>query len=124
MSKSHFPVYQLEWSKSYARTHRWKEEVELLKEEMRRTLKFLEWKSSSWVSKASTFDPSLLTAFTEGLNAYAFRQADVFMSLRDHFLSLWQGLKVLERTPDYPAPISVHIEEVMQGVEGGDCEPR
>ena len=52
MFDASFLAYQFEWSKSYARTQRWQEEVGLLKEEMRRTLKFLKWKSSLWVVKS------------------------------------------------------------------------
>ena len=113
-------AYQVEWSKSYARAHRWQEEVELLKEEMRRTLEFLKWKSSLWAAKLSGHNHPSSSALCEGLNAYALRQADVFVSLRDHFLSLWQGLKALNNSPGCSAPTTVQIEEVMQGVEGGD----
>ena len=40
--------FRLEWSKAYARKARWSEEVKLLKEEMRRVLEFLKWKSTDW----------------------------------------------------------------------------
>ena len=118
-----FLAYQLEWSKSYARSQRWQEEVELLKEEMRRTLKFLEWKSSLWSSKA-LFRPDhpSSSALHEGLNAYALRQANVFTSLHDHFQSLWQGLKTLDSSSSEPAPATVQLEEMMQGVDGGDAD--
>ena len=118
-----FLAYQLEWAKCYARSQRWQEEVQLLKEEMRRTLEFLKWKSSRWSSKAlSKSDLSSSPALREGLNAYAYRQAAVFASLRDHFSSLWQGLKVLDSIPDQPAPVPVQFEEAMQGVNGGDVD--
>ena len=114
--------YQLEWSKSYARSQRWQEEVELLKEEMRRTLEFLKWKSSVWLTKTSlTSDQSTSSALREGLNAYAYRQADVFLSLHDRFLSLWQGLTVSSGAPDQ-APVPVQTEEAMAGVDGGDAD--
>ena len=115
-------AYQLEWSKSYARTQRWQEEVKLLKEEMRRTLEFLKWKSSLWVIKSSKSDPFLPSALSEGLRAYTFRQADVMMSLHNHFLSLWHGLEGLSNSPSDLAPFPAQLEEVMQGVEGGDIE--
>lgn len=118
-----FLAYQLEWSKCYARSQRWREEVELLKEEMRRTLEFLKWKSSHWSSR--TLSKSGLPsspALREGLNAYAHRQATVFTSLHDHFLSLWEGLKVLDTLAVQPAPVSVQSEEAMQGVDGGDVD--
>ena len=117
-----FLAYQLEWSKSYARSQRWQEEVGLLKEEMRRTLEFLKWKSSVWVTKSLTSHRHLSSAHHEGLSAYALRQADVFQSLRNHFLSLWRGLKGLDSSSNCPAPTPTQIEEAMQGVDGGDVD--
>ena len=116
------PAYQLEWSKSYARSERWNEERELLKEEMRRTLVFLKWKSSLWSAKTSELPSSLSPAVCEGLSAYAFRQAAVFTALHDHFSSLWQGFEVLTSSDDQPAPVPLQLEETMQGVEGGDVD--
>lgn len=127
-SSSDLPLaYRLEWSKSYARGQRWKEEVELLKEEMRRTLEFLKWKASCWRSKAPKTDPmtgtSLSPPVREGLTAYAFRQAAIFTSIHDRFLSLWRGVEALDASSDEPAPTPVQLEEAMQGVEGGDIGP-
>ncbi|KAG1844078.1 hypothetical protein DFJ58DRAFT_717693 [Suillus subalutaceus] len=42
------PDMQIEWCKARARVMRWAEEVELLKEEMRRILQFLEWDAQRW----------------------------------------------------------------------------
>ena len=39
-----------EYAKSRARVNRWKEEVLLVKEEMRRTVAFLLWKAKWWES--------------------------------------------------------------------------
>lgn len=118
-----FLEYQLEWSKSYARSKRWEEEVQLLKEEMWQTLEFFKWKSSLWSSKASLkLAPSSSSALGEGLSAYAFQQASIFMSLHHHFLSLWQGLKVLDSSPNQPTQVSLHLEEEMQGVNGGNTD--
>ena len=41
-------ILRTEWAKSRARTIRCKEEVMLLKEEMRRVTEFLGWKSQWW----------------------------------------------------------------------------
>ena len=117
-----FLAYQLEWSKSYARSRRWCEEVELLKEEMRQTLEFLKWKSSRWAAKALELNLSFSPALREGMSAYAFRQAVIFESLHDHFSSLWQGLRVLGSLPDQPVLISAQFEDEMQGVDGGDVD--
>jgi hypothetical protein len=97
----------------------------LLKEEMRRTLEFFKWKSASWVAKTSSsaftnmeLSPSPIVL--KGLIAYAFRQADVFLSLHNHFLSLWRGLTVLDNSANQLPPIPAGIEDTMQGVDGGD----
>ena len=39
---------RIEWCKARARANRWTEEVDLLKEEMRRTEQFLEWHANWW----------------------------------------------------------------------------
>ncbi|KAJ6494502.1 hypothetical protein C8R45DRAFT_1135355 [Mycena sanguinolenta] len=39
---------RIEWGKARARAHRWTEEVDLLEEEMRRILVFLQWKVDRW----------------------------------------------------------------------------
>ena len=118
-----FLAYQLEWLKCYARSQCWEEEVKLLKEEMQRTLKFLKWKSLLWLSKRLSKPlPSSPSALHEGLNAYASRQAAIFMSLHDHFFSLWQGLEVLDGSQDQLVPIHTQFEEVVQGVDGGDVD--
>lgn len=87
---------------------------------MRRTLEFLKWRSSRWAVKTLKFDRASSSPFHEGLAAYAFRQADIFLSLHNHFLSLWKGFKELDGTPDHPTPAPTQTEEAMQGVEGGD----
>ena len=91
---------------------------------MRRTLQFLKWKSSSWSAKASSsalIKPSPSPHVLEGLTAYAFRQAHVFLSLHDHFSSLWRGLTALDSSVDKLPPISTQTEDVMQGIEEGDA---
>jgi len=102
---------------------RWREELNLLKEEMRRTLEFLKWKSANWSAKASLSgfaEPPSSPLVCEGLRAYAFRQADVFLSLHDYFSSLWRGLRALKSSADQPPSAPTQLEEIMQGVDGGD----
>ena len=90
---------------------------------MRRTLEFLKWKSSSWFAKTSLkSNQSLAPALREGLNAYAFRQAEVFTSLHDHFFSLWRGLTASNGASNHLTPIPTQTEEAMEGVNGGDAD--
>ncbi|KIJ21909.1 hypothetical protein PAXINDRAFT_43335, partial [Paxillus involutus ATCC 200175] len=73
------------------RVHRWKEEVELLKEEMRRTEAFLEWHANWWddQAKVDKLPVSSDRQVVEGLVAYAKRQATLRRSLKDHFNTRW-----------------------------------
>ena len=120
---NNFTAYRLEWSKAYARSERWREEVMLLKEEMWCTLEFLKWRSTNWLDKASQSalkKPLPSPQVLEGLTAYAFQQADIFISLHDHFLSLWCSFASVDGSLDHPPLISTEIEDVMQGVDRGD----
>ena len=89
---------------------------------MQQTLEFLKWKSSCWAAKSPKHNQFMLSALCEGLTTYAFWQADVFMSLHNHFLSLWKGLKELNSSSDDSALVPVQTKEAMQGVEGGDMD--
>ncbi|KAF8218916.1 hypothetical protein L208DRAFT_1345665, partial [Tricholoma matsutake] len=73
----------VEWSKSQARKMRW-EEIELLKEEMHRTIVYYEWKVSWWLQ----LEPGLLTAknaIIHGVTAYAQKQAFFCKALAESF---------------------------------------
>ncbi len=39
---------RVDWSRAKARKNRWDEEVDLLREEMRRELRYLLWEKTSW----------------------------------------------------------------------------
>ncbi|KAJ6450350.1 hypothetical protein C8R47DRAFT_1329898 [Mycena vitilis] len=41
------------WSKAKARKTRWEEEVELLREEMKRVMRYLEWEAGTWDTRAA-----------------------------------------------------------------------
>jgi hypothetical protein len=82
---------RVEWAKTQARAHRWTEEVDLLEEEMRRILVFVEWKAQWWRGmKDSRMDVMGNTAAREGFNAYAERQATIQETLKTHFERDWQ----------------------------------
>ncbi|PPQ87430.1 hypothetical protein CVT25_008165 [Psilocybe cyanescens] len=61
----------------------------LLKEEMRRTLAFLEWKANWWRDCQSVAGLQVSKDLQEGLSAYALSQAGVQDSLAAHFRKLW-----------------------------------
>ena len=86
-------ILQSEWAKSRARVGRCREEVLLLKEEMRRVVAFLEWKRTWWMdrrNKRGGVSSKVNKELQEGLAAYAEGQADLQKSLREHFCTLWR----------------------------------
>jgi hypothetical protein len=100
---------RIEWCKTRARAMRWSEEVDLLEEEMRRVLEFLDWHANWWEAQAARW-AELETEMMEGLAAYAHRQSTIRRALRDHFAHIWRYV------PDY---IKLGVDEV-EGEEQGD----
>jgi hypothetical protein len=83
-------ILRAEWAKSRARAARCREEVLLLREEMRRVLAFLEWKSSWWLDREN-LRVDIPNDLAEGLKAYAQTQADLQQALKEHFCAIWQS---------------------------------
>lgn len=73
---------------------RWSEEVELLEEEMRRVLAFLDWKAAQWDTRA-VLDGGMRTDITCGAQAYAKRQAGIMRSLTREFRRTWASVPML-----------------------------
>ena len=83
-------LLRVEWTTSFARLERWVEEVELLQEEMRRVVMFLEWKSRDWLAKVNARRGSTALDIQSGLDAYARKQAAVYHDLAISFIKLWR----------------------------------
>jgi hypothetical protein len=78
----------VEWSKARARRDRWVEEVDILREEMKRVLRFLRWIQGEWrwrEDQREDVEPQLAA----GLKAYAQRQASVHRRIAEGFHSGW-----------------------------------
>lgn len=86
-----FVALRVEWCKARARAHRWEEEVQLLHEEMRRIIAFLEWHADWWDAEGSRRHFSSPQA-AEGAFAYAHRQARLRCNMASHFKSVWSGI--------------------------------
>ena len=67
---------------------RWYEELQLLPEEMRRTVKSHLFKSDSWLSRSMACT-AIDSALQKGLSAYAARQADIQCGLAHQVSTLW-----------------------------------
>ena len=70
-----------EWTTCRARADRWREESDLLQEEMRRIITFLEWKSTWWAGKVGSRLGSITTDIQHGVDSYARRQSSIYHEL-------------------------------------------
>ncbi|KAF7322358.1 CxC2 domain-containing protein [Mycena chlorophos] len=86
---------RVEWTRALARKTRWCEEVMLLKEEMRRVLRFLRWRANWWRAQARVRSSMTSVAVADGLAAYALRQASFCELLLGHYQTNW-GLSATE----------------------------
>jgi hypothetical protein len=71
----------------------------LLKEEMRRVRRFLEWKSNWWESRSKGWD-GLDASIAEGIKAYSLRQMTIQRALSEKFTRLWEAPLKCEATED------------------------
>ncbi|KAJ7732706.1 hypothetical protein B0H16DRAFT_1732692 [Mycena metata] len=87
---------RIEWAKVRARSLRWREEVDLLEEEMGRVIRFFFWRAGDWRTQVGRNGhepgPQL-----EGETAYALRQAAVQMELAEECAEDWEALPELIR---------------------------
>lgn len=110
------------WCRSYERVKRTTEEVYRMREAMRATLQFLQWKSNWWTLRAGgrDSDPRAKLELREAARAYAMEQADLQLRLAESFRSLWAV--PLSQMPDVPSPLEVDAS-VNQGENtNGDDE--
>ncbi|KAK7464176.1 hypothetical protein VKT23_006342 [Stygiomarasmius scandens] len=84
-------ICRSEWCRSLARAKRAQEEVLMLKEEMRRTSLYLQWKERWWKERVyiRDSDVELNSGIKEGLQAYAVKQATLYRELDISFRSVW-----------------------------------
>jgi hypothetical protein len=85
-------ILRTEWAKSRARVTRCKEEVMLLKEEMRRVLAFLNWKLRWWQEREEKWK-NVDSALLEGLHASTMKQGILQECLSVDFVRMWQSMK-------------------------------
>ncbi|KAJ7892452.1 hypothetical protein B0H13DRAFT_1573647, partial [Mycena leptocephala] len=73
-----FADIRVEWMKARARADRWREELTLVDEEMRRVLAFCAWKANWWEARLVPVRDGgrgeISPALAEGLRAYALAQ--------------------------------------------------
>ncbi|KAJ7858228.1 hypothetical protein B0H14DRAFT_3085090 [Mycena olivaceomarginata] len=81
---------RVEWARAKARKTRWVEEAMILEEEMRRTLRYLEWQAVWWEGR-QVGRPRASPQVQDGMRAYALRQAALHRRLAAHFKSEWEA---------------------------------
>ncbi|KAF7351521.1 hypothetical protein MSAN_01584500 [Mycena sanguinolenta] len=112
---------RIEWTKARARADRWKEELILLEEEMRRVLQFCGWKKRWWEGKIDcgrVVSPEL----NEGLQAYARAQAAREGRWENDWQMKWAAVRERAQTVmrDHIIdvtellPLEVELEEEME----------
>jgi hypothetical protein len=92
--------------RSRARAHRWKEEIDLVAEEMARVERYLTWEKDKWMAAAikrqndeENISGHVPVALNEGLAGYAYRQADLRDRMRCHFRYLWRYVDDWRKDP-------------------------
>ncbi|KAJ7616548.1 hypothetical protein FB45DRAFT_1034871 [Roridomyces roridus] len=110
---------RIEWAKTRTRSMCWREEVDLLEEEMRRVKEFMTWRSDWWVARTQ-WRESEEEAMREGLAAYALRQAALFRGMREAFSAKWVALPDLIENGRAGVVASVDDEDEWADVESGE----
>jgi hypothetical protein len=114
---------RVEWCKAQARATRYEEEVQLVTEEMRRTLAFFNWFACDWEAKATT--PAGYSGVDKrtlaGISSYAYKQVAIYRKLIAVFVSDWY--KCLETKSlgsswihQYPRPPSTKRRRLVSNV--------
>jgi len=82
----------VEWAKTRARADRWREDVQLLEDEMRRSLVFCWWRSQWW--KLRMGEQSDKTGHVaEGLSAYALEQSAAEQQRAIKWTTQWSAVR-------------------------------
>jgi hypothetical protein len=102
-----FPGLRVEWLKTRARAERWREELQLLDEEMRRALQYCWWKAQWWKQRADTATAQL-EYITEGIRAYALEQGNAEQRRAIRWSSRWSAVR--ERARDVLAVQSSNVD--------------
>jgi hypothetical protein len=110
---------RVEWCRAKARKIRWEEEVLLLREEMRRVLRYLDWEAETWKQRASVRENESLE-LRQGLSAYALRHKAQYRDLATFFKAEWNlsvgavATAVVREKPEDGA-------DLVQLFDGGDA---
>ncbi|KAG6835952.1 hypothetical protein H0H93_012949 [Arthromyces matolae] len=121
---------RIEWCKSQARADRWQEEVQLLREEMRRVPKFFRSRSRSWQKLATVgthFGGRYEDEGTQaGRRAYALHQSEMYEAMAAHCESCWSLVDSYIAHDGnmgvVPKDVDISPEKSEESLEGSDEE--
>ena len=110
----------MEWCQAQERAARYEEKVQLVVEEMRRTLVFSKWLAREWEGRALT-SKDVDNTTKHGISAYAHKQAAIYRKLVDVFILNWYEClkqKSLGSSwlKDYPIPPPVKRQRLTSNV--------
>jgi hypothetical protein len=120
-----FIALRIEWAKAYARSRRWDEEVQLLREEFRRVPITLEWQAKMWERRASEVDVGtgvLEQAYAEGMVAYALKQEALLHDIGERAKRVETAAKVARGKKRPRAPIVDPLQDAMGRNRGDEAE--
>ena len=85
---------RVEWCKGQERAKQYEEEVQLVVEEMRRTLAYFEWERREWEISGSNSPrlPTADAAIPAGVSLYAYKQAEIQRRLIESCLCDWYNI--------------------------------
>ncbi|KAJ6479770.1 hypothetical protein C8R45DRAFT_1101215 [Mycena sanguinolenta] len=115
---------RIEWSKAYARTRRWREEVRLLAEEVRRLPISLEHEAQKWERRARDLELESRTVEEgEGAMCYALKQAATYREISGRVAVTMTKMRLGKGKPRIMPDINAMMADVQDdGVRAEDGE--
>lgn len=80
---------KVEWFKSSARAKRWEEELELVREEMGRVIRYHQWQADRWKRSSEDVQERADVQVMKGVIAYGEKQEAMWKVMGDTFRGEW-----------------------------------
>ena len=106
------PGLRVEWLKTRARAERWREELQLLDEEMRRALQFCWWRVQWW-AKQGDIAAQQTGHISEGVRAYAIEQGNTKKRRAIRWASKWSAVRERAKEVLAAKPSNVDVTDLL-----------
>jgi hypothetical protein len=103
---------RVEWLKTRACAERWREELQLLDEEMRRALQFCWWRVQWWV-KRGDIAAQQTGHLSEGVRAYAIERSNTEKRRAIRWASKWSAVRERAREVLAANPLNVDVTDLL-----------